>query len=116
MERLTDKSWFIGAGFHRPHDPFIVGKKYVAQYPAGSLKLNENPKNASTLHPHALGGGLMLEAFDKLNDRDRMDFLTHYYAGVTQTDVITWVSVAGGTRTPCLIALAGHRLWWWHRA
>ena len=86
MERLTDKSWFIGAGFHRPHDPFVVAKKYVAQFPAGSLKLDRDPADATPLFKQSLGGGAFEAAFKQFDDRDRMDFLTHYYAGVTQTD------------------------------
>jgi arylsulfatase A-like enzyme len=86
MERLAEKRWFIGAGFHRPHDPFVVSKKYVDQYPPGSLKLNHDPADASPLSKHALGSREYEAAFKKFNDRDRMDFLTHYYAGVTQTD------------------------------
>ena len=86
MERLEGKPWFIGAGFHRPHDPFVVGKKYVAQYPAGSLVLHRDPAGATPMSNHALAGGAFLEAFKQFDDRDRMDFLTHYYAGVTQTD------------------------------
>lgn len=86
MERLAGKPWFIGAGFHRPHDPFVVGKRYVAQFPAGALKLHRDPADATPLFKQSLGGGAFEEAFKKFDDRDRMDFLTHYYAGATQTD------------------------------
>ncbi len=86
MERLAGSRWFIGAGFHRPHDPFVVNRQYVAKFPAGSLTLNRDPASASELLNHSLGGGAFGEAFQKFEDRDRMDFLTHYYAGVTQTD------------------------------
>ena len=86
MERLGGKRWFIGAGFHRPHDPFVVAKKYVAQFPAGSLTLHRDPADAAPLFKQSLGGGAFEEAFKQFDDRDRMDFLTHYYAGVTQTD------------------------------
>ncbi len=86
MERLAGKPWFIGAGFHRPHDPFVVNKKYVAQFPAGSLDLHRDPADATALLKNSLGGGGFQEAFAKFDDRDRMDFLTHYYAGATQTD------------------------------
>jgi uncharacterized sulfatase len=86
MERLVDKPWFIGAGFHRPHDPFVVGKKYVAQFPGGSLTLHRDPADASPLFKQSLGGGAFEAAFQQFDDRDRMDFLTHFYAGATQTD------------------------------
>jgi len=32
MEKLAGQRWFIGAGFHRPHDPFLVSRKYVALF------------------------------------------------------------------------------------
>lgn len=86
MERLGDKRWFIGAGFHRPHDPFLVSRRYVEMFPAGSLRLNRDPPEPSPLPPLALGGGGMQAAFDQLSDDDRMAFLTHYYAGAAQTD------------------------------
>ncbi len=86
MERLANKPWFIGAGFHRPHDPFVVSKHYVAQFPEGSLTLHRDPADASALFKQSLGGGAFEEAFRNFDDRDRMDFLTHYYAGATQTD------------------------------
>ena len=86
IERLAGKPWFIGAGFHRPHDPFVVAKKYVAQFPVDSLTLHRDPADASPLFKQSLAGGATGEAFQQFDDRDRMDFLTHYYAGVTQTD------------------------------
>ncbi len=86
MERLARGPWFIAAGFHRPHDPFVVSKRYVAEFPEGALKLHHDPPGASALLPHAIGGKGALALFKKFNDRDRMDFLTHYYAGAAQTD------------------------------
>lgn len=86
MEKLASTRWFIGAGFHRPHDPFIVNKKYVALYPPGSLKLHRDPPDASPLTKPALGGAALEEAFKNFDDRVQMDYLTHYYAGLSQTD------------------------------
>lgn len=86
MGRLRDRRWFIGAGFHRPHDPFVVARPYVEQFPAGSLRLHRDPVDASPLLPISLAGGAFAEAFARFDDRDRMDFLTHYYAGTSQTD------------------------------
>ena len=56
MEKLAGQRWFIGAGFHRPHDPFLVSLKYIALFPAGSLKLNHDPAGASPLLEMASGG------------------------------------------------------------
>ncbi len=86
MQRFGDRPLFIAAGFHRPHDPFLVNKKYTAMFPPGSLKLNRDPADATPLLRHSLGGGGNLDQFNKFTDEDRMDFLSHYYAGATQTD------------------------------
>jgi uncharacterized sulfatase len=86
MEKNAGQRWFIGAGFHRPHDPFMVSRKYVEMFPAGSLKLYRDPADATPLIKLALGGGGFQTAFEQFSDDDRMAFLTHYYAGVTQTD------------------------------
>ena len=86
MQRLGDKPWFIAAGFHRPHDPFVVNKKYAAMFPPGSLKLNRDPADASPLLRHSIGGRNFTDQFAKWTDDDRMDFMSHYYAGATQTD------------------------------
>lgn len=86
MEKLGSKRWFIGAGFHRPHDPFLVSRRYVAQFPPGSLKLHRDPPDASPLLKLGSGGAGAQVEFDKFTDEDRMAYLTHYYAGTTQTD------------------------------
>lgn len=86
MERFRDRTWFIGAGFHRPHDPFVVSKSYVAQFPEGSLSLHRDPAGTRPVPRLAIPEGAFLEAFQRFTDQDRLDYLTHYYAGVTQTD------------------------------
>jgi iduronate 2-sulfatase len=86
MERLGRKRWFLGAGYHRPHDPFVVNKRYVEMFPPGSLTLHRDPPQPSDLVPLAIGGGAFQQAFDKFTDDERMAFLTHYYAGASQTD------------------------------
>jgi iduronate 2-sulfatase len=88
MEKLTadGKPWMIAAGFHRPHDPFLVPKKYFDLYPAGSLKLHRDPANMSPLEKHSLPGGAFAEAFNAFTDQERMEFLRAYYAGVSFAD------------------------------
>ncbi len=88
IERLTQqgKPWMIGAGFHRPHDPFVSPKKYFDLYPPGSLKLYHDPTNITPLKPLSIGGGAFAEAFSAFTDVERMEFLRAYYAGVSFTD------------------------------
>jgi len=86
MKDLKTNRWFVGAGFHRPHDPFIVSKKYLALYPPDSLKLHRDPADASPLVPMAIGRGGFQTAFEKFTDEDQLTYLRHYYAGISQTD------------------------------
>ena len=88
IERQTaaGKPWIIGAGFHRPHDPFLVPKKYFDLYPAGSLKLYRDPADITSVPPLSMPGGGFAKAFAAFSDADRMEFLTAYYAGVSFMD------------------------------
>lgn len=88
IEKQTQagKPWIVGAGFHRPHDPFISPKKYFDLYPPGSLKLYRDPEDISPLPPLSMPGGAFAEAFNALTDTERMEFLRAYYAGVSFMD------------------------------
>lgn len=88
IEKLTlaDKPWMVAAGFHRPHDPFLSPKKYFELYPPGSLKLYHDPADITPLKPLSIAGGAFESAFNAFTDRERMEFLTAYYAGVSFTD------------------------------
>ena len=88
IERQTEagKPWIIGAGFHRPHDPFLVPKRYFDLYPAGSLKLYRDPAGITSVPPLSMPGGGFAKAFAAFSDADRMEFLTAYYAGVSFMD------------------------------
>jgi iduronate 2-sulfatase len=88
MEKLTKegKPWMVAAGFHRPHDPFLVPKKYFDLYPPSSIKIHHDPADATPLEKHSLGGGNFAEAFNAFTDQERMEFQRAYYAGVSFTD------------------------------
>lgn len=86
MEKLGDEPWLIGAGFHRPHDPFVVPKKYFDLYPPGALKLHRDPDGQTPAPPLAVGFGQLGEEFGKFTDKERGEFLRAYYAGVSFTD------------------------------
>lgn len=85
MDRLGGQRWFIGAGFHRPHDPFLTPRKYWDVNPEVGLRLWRDPADATPLAPLAITEGFA-KAFAQFSDRDRMDFLRAYYAGVSFTD------------------------------
>lgn len=88
IERQTasGQAWFVGAGFHLPHDPFISPKKYFDLYPVGSLPLYDDPVDMTSTLPLALPGGQFSEAFNAFTDQEREEFQRAYYAGVSFTD------------------------------
>ncbi len=86
QQTAAGKPWFVGAGFYRPHDPFLVPKKYFDLYPPGSLKLYHDPADITPVPPLSMPGGAFKTAFDAFTDQDRLDFLRGYYAGVSFTD------------------------------
>jgi len=85
LEQPRNKPFFIGLGFHKPHDPFIAPKKYFDMYALDKLELVHEPADASPLHPQAIASA-WTESFDKFTDRDRREFLRAYYAGASFTD------------------------------
>ena len=88
IERQTaaGQPWFVGAGFHRPHDPFVSPKKYFDLYPSGSLPLHHDPVDLTPAPPLALPGGQFGAAFNAFTDQEREEFQRAYYAGVSFTD------------------------------
>jgi iduronate 2-sulfatase len=86
LQDHRDKPFFIAAGFHRPHDPFVSPKKYFDLYPPGSLQLWQDPADTSPVKTHSLAGGAYGAAFAKFTPEDRLAFLQAYYAGVSFMD------------------------------
>ncbi len=88
IERAADdgKPWFIGTGFHRPHDPFVVPRRYFDLYPPGSIPLHRDPSDLDPPPPLAMPGGGFAKAFAAFSDAERWEFLRAYYAGVSFMD------------------------------
>jgi len=86
MESLGDQPWIIGAGFMKPHDPFVAPAKYFDLYPEGSLKLHRDPADQTPAPPLAVGFGGFGEVFRKFTNAERMEFLRAYYACTTFMD------------------------------
>ena len=87
VKLINDKKsepWFLGVGFHKPHDPFIAPKKYFDLYPLENISLQTDPPNRSAevefAIPKAYG------QFAKFTDRERREFKRAYLAGVSFTD------------------------------
>lgn len=85
-EQKDAKPFFLAVGFHKPHDPFIAPKQYFDQYPPETLKLWQAPNAAFDDPEIALPGGAFREAFNKFTDKERLEFLRAYLAGISFTD------------------------------
>ncbi|MDZ4848883.1 MAG: sulfatase [Pirellulaceae bacterium] len=86
IEKLGDQPWIIGAGFMKPHDPFVAPKKYFDLYPVDSLQLYRDPSDQTLAPPLAVGFGAFGEAFGKFTDAERIEFLRAYYACTSYMD------------------------------
>jgi iduronate 2-sulfatase len=80
IEELGDRPWIIGAGFMKPHDPFVAPQKYFDLYPDRSLPLHRPPADQTRAPPLAVGFGGLGAAFAQFTDRERLEFLRAYYA------------------------------------
>ena len=88
-ERITslgDQPWIIGAGFMKPHDPFLAPKQYFDQYPEESLRLYRDPADLTPAPPLAIGFGAFGTAFGKFTDRERREFQRAYFACTSYMD------------------------------
>lgn len=84
INEKKNEPWFIGAGFHKPHDPFVAPKKYFDLYPLEKVPLAADPQDRSEevalAIPKAYGN------FAKFTDRERREFKRAYLAGVSFID------------------------------
>jgi len=85
LEQKRDKPFFLGVGFHKPHDPFIVPKRYFDMYPLEELTPPRDPGDATPLHRLAIASSWK-ESFDRFTDRERREFMRAYYAGASFID------------------------------
>jgi iduronate 2-sulfatase len=83
LEENHDKPFFIGVGFHKPHDPFIAPKEYFDLYPLDEVKLAEEPADRTPLLKHSLSNQRF---FDSFEERDQREFKRAYHACTTFTD------------------------------
>jgi iduronate 2-sulfatase len=83
LEENHDKPFFIGVGFHKPHDPFIAPKEYFDLYPLDEIELANDPSDRTPLVEHALLDAYNFETF---TDKDRREFKRAYHACTTFVD------------------------------
>jgi len=80
IEELGDRPWVIGAGFMKPHDPFVAPQKYFELYPDRSLTPHRPPGDQTPAPPLAVGFSALGTAFAQFTDRERREFLRAYHA------------------------------------
>jgi iduronate 2-sulfatase len=85
LEQQQDGPFFLAVGFHKPHDPFVVPKRYFDLYPLERLKPPQDPADRSAEHPQAIASGWKTE-FDRFSDKERREFMRAYYAGISFMD------------------------------
>ncbi|MEO2029997.1 MAG: sulfatase [Fuerstiella sp.] len=83
LEENHDKPFFIGVGFHKPHDPFVAPKEYFDLYPLDEVQLAEDPNDRTELSKHALPDTYNFATFE---DTDRREFKRAYHACTTFVD------------------------------
>ena len=83
LEKNHDKPFFIGVGFHKPHDPFVAPKEYFDHYPLDDIDLAVDPSDRTALLEFALPESYNFHTFE---DRDRREFKRAYRACTTFVD------------------------------
>jgi iduronate 2-sulfatase len=81
--RPGSKPFFLGVGFHKPHDPFHAPRKYFDAYPLETISLAREPDDRSVDLPLAIPNP---RTFAEFTDRERREFRRAYYAGTSFTD------------------------------
>ncbi|MBM4152975.1 MAG: iduronate-2-sulfatase, partial [Kiritimatiellaceae bacterium] len=83
LEEKKDQPFFIGLGFHKPHDPFIAPKKYFDLYPKESIKLVVEPADRSPRGQYSIPSE---SDFASFTDLERIEFKRAYHACLSFTD------------------------------
>ena len=84
IEEKRESPFFIGIGFHKPHDPFIAPKKYFDLYPLEKIRLPQDPPDRSPEERLAIPNAF--REFQSFTDQDRREFKRAYMAGVSFMD------------------------------
>ena len=84
IEEHKDQPFFVGAGFHKPHLPWVAPKKYFDMYPPAKIKLPYAPANdRDDIPPIAL---TRTAGDDQMTDADKQQAIAAYHACTTFTD------------------------------
>jgi uncharacterized sulfatase len=83
LEAPHDKPFFIAAGFHKPHDPFIAPSSFFDLYPVGTTKLPKEPADRSPLLRWSTARN---DLFANFTEDDRIALKRAYHACTSFTD------------------------------
>jgi iduronate 2-sulfatase len=83
LEKNKDRPFFIGAGFYRPHCPFIAPKKYFDMYPANTIRL---PATAGDPLTDPLARWFTTPAHWDVSAEGQREATRAYYASITFLD------------------------------
>ncbi len=86
LEAHHDQPFFIGVGFHKPHDPFVAPKEYFDLYPLDEVKLPTDPADCSPLHRHAFNHPELFTVHAAFKERDCREFKRAYMACTSFAD------------------------------
>ncbi len=83
LEKNKDRPFFIGAGFYRPHCPFIAPKKYFDLYPLETIRM---PPTAGAPLTDPLARWFTTPPHWGVSEEGQRDALRAYYASITFLD------------------------------
>src|SRR5687767_12545111 len=83
LEKNKDRPFFIGAGFYRPHCPFIAPRKYFDLYPLSSIR---RPATAGDPLTDPLARWFTTPAHWDVGEDGQREAIRAYYASITFLD------------------------------
>lgn len=92
IKELQNKRFFLGAGFLKPHLPFVVPKKYYDLYPLDDIDLPENttpPHGAPSFALHSSGelrGYSDIPSAGPISQKKAREIIRGYYASISYID------------------------------
>jgi uncharacterized sulfatase len=84
MEAHRDEPFFIGAGFYKPHVPWIAPKKYFDMYPLDSIDVRPFDESEMTIAPEYAYA--TRPANLGMSESQRRDAIRAYYATISFVD------------------------------
>lgn len=85
MRTQRDAPFFIGAGFHKPHQPWVAPASFFEQHPVAGVELPGGPANDLDDIPAAALGGYPEDPDH--SDEQKRQAIAAYHATVTLIDV-----------------------------